>query len=139
MEAWQGDYARRSYGYSVFTQDIPPTQSGLALTICRKEDARWKICGIPEVLYTDNGSDFTSRDLEQVSADLKSDLYSQHQGSRAAEAASSASFIDRSDVSLRSSAKGYDPPVCGIRFAVDEATASGGLRGGHRPALVGYG
>jgi transposase InsO family protein len=99
MEAWQGDYARRSYGYSVFTQYIPPSQSGLALTICRKEDARWKICGIPEVLYTDNGSDFTSRDLEQVSADLKTDLYSQHQGYRAAEAASSASFIDRSDVS----------------------------------------
>ena len=35
-----------------------------------KEDARWKVCGIPEVLYTDNGSDFTSRHLEQVSADL---------------------------------------------------------------------
>jgi putative transposase len=26
---------------------------------------------IPEILYTDNGSDFTSRHLEQVSADLK--------------------------------------------------------------------
>jgi len=74
MEAWQGDYARRSYGYSVFTQDIPPSQSGLALTICRKEEPRWKICGIPEVLYTDNGSDFTSRHLEQVSADLKIQL-----------------------------------------------------------------
>jgi putative transposase len=29
------------------------------------------VCGIPDVLYTDNGSDFTSRHLEQVGADLK--------------------------------------------------------------------
>ncbi len=29
------------------------------------------MCGIPEVLYTDNGSDFTSHHLEQVGADLK--------------------------------------------------------------------
>ena len=29
------------------------------------------MCGIPDVLYTDNGSDFTSQHLEQVSADLK--------------------------------------------------------------------
>ena len=29
------------------------------------------MCGIPDVLYTDNGSDFTSNRLEQVGADLK--------------------------------------------------------------------
>jgi transposase InsO family protein len=29
------------------------------------------VCGIPEVLYTDHGSDVTSRHLEQVGADLK--------------------------------------------------------------------
>jgi putative transposase len=28
------------------------------------------VCGIPDVLYTDHGSDFTSRHLEQVAADL---------------------------------------------------------------------
>lgn len=32
------------------------------------------ICGIPGILYTDNGSDFTSHHLEQVSADLKIQL-----------------------------------------------------------------
>jgi putative transposase len=37
----------------------------------RKEDPRWTVCGIPEVLYTDHGSDFTSRHLEQVGANLK--------------------------------------------------------------------
>lgn len=29
------------------------------------------VCGIPEVLYTDHGSDFTSHHVEQVCADLK--------------------------------------------------------------------
>jgi len=29
------------------------------------------VCGIPQVLYTDHGSDFTSQHIEQVSADLK--------------------------------------------------------------------
>jgi putative transposase len=31
----------------------------------------WHICGILEILYTDNGSDFTSKHLEQVAVDLK--------------------------------------------------------------------
>jgi putative transposase len=43
----------------------------LRQAIWRKEDSRWIVCGIPDVLYTDNGSDFTSQHLEQVGADLK--------------------------------------------------------------------
>ena len=39
--------------------------------IWRKGHPHWHICGIPEVLYTDNGSDFTSKHLEQVEVDLK--------------------------------------------------------------------
>jgi putative transposase len=35
------------------------------------KDPRWIVCGVPDVLYTDNGSDFTSQHLEQVGADLK--------------------------------------------------------------------
>lgn len=48
-------------------------QTALALrqAIWRKPDAHWTIFGIPEVLYTDNGSDFTSTNLEQVAADIK--------------------------------------------------------------------
>jgi putative transposase len=33
----------------------------LRQAIWRKEDPRWIVCGIPDVLYTDNGSDFTSQ------------------------------------------------------------------------------
>jgi DNA invertase Pin-like site-specific DNA recombinase len=48
-------------------------QTALALrrAIWRKEDAAWTVCGIPDVLYTDHGSDFISRHIEQVCAELK--------------------------------------------------------------------
>ena len=67
------DYSRAIAGYFI-TFDPPSTlNTALALrqAIWRKEDARWHICGIPATFYTDNGSDFTSHHLEQVSADLK--------------------------------------------------------------------
>jgi putative transposase len=48
-------------------------QTALVLhqAIWRKSDPRWHLCGIPTRFYTDNGSDFTSRHLEQVAIDLK--------------------------------------------------------------------
>jgi putative transposase len=53
----------------------PPSaiQTALALrqAIWRKPQPGWHICGIPQVLYTDHGSDFTSQHIEQVAADLK--------------------------------------------------------------------
>lgn len=67
------DYSRAVAGYFLSFESPSSLNTALALrqAIWRKEDHRWKVCGIPEVLYTDNGSDFTSRHLEQVSADLK--------------------------------------------------------------------
>jgi hypothetical protein len=47
------------------------TSLTLRQAIWRKADERWIVFGIPEVLYTDNGSDFTSIHLEQVAADIK--------------------------------------------------------------------
>ena len=51
-----------------------PSAQGTALAlhqaIWRKGVGRWRVAGIPSVLYTDHGSDFTSRHLEQVAADL---------------------------------------------------------------------
>ena len=67
------DYSRAVAGYLLSFQDPSALHTSLALrqAIWRKEDARWVVCGIPDVLYTDNGSDFTSNHLEQVGADLK--------------------------------------------------------------------
>lgn len=70
------DQSRAIGGY--FLGFAAPTALQTALTlrqaIWRKADARWHVCGIPRVLYTDHGSDFTSRHLEQVAADLKMEL-----------------------------------------------------------------
>jgi putative transposase len=67
------DYSRAVAGYFLSFEAPSALHTSLALrqAIWRKEDSRWIVCGIPDVLYTDNGSDFTSRHLEQVSADLK--------------------------------------------------------------------
>jgi len=67
------DHSRAIAGF-LFTFDSPSAaQTALALrqAIWRKAEAHWIIFGIPEVLYTDNGSDFTSTHLEQVAVDMK--------------------------------------------------------------------
>ena len=47
-------------------------QTALALrqAIWRKAEPGWHVCGIPAVFYTDHGSDFASRHMEQAAADL---------------------------------------------------------------------
>ena len=69
----QDDYSRAVAGYFLFFEAPSTIQTALALrqAIWRKDDPRWHVCGIPDILYTDNGRDFTSQHLEQVAADLK--------------------------------------------------------------------
>jgi putative transposase len=69
----EDDYSRCIAGYFLSFKHPNTLHTGLALrqAIWRKPQANWRICGIPEVFYTDNGGDFTSRHMEQVSADLK--------------------------------------------------------------------
>lgn len=70
------DYSRAVAGYYVSLCAPTALQTALALhqAIWRKADPGWTICGIPAVLYTDHGSDFTSQHLEQVCAALKVQL-----------------------------------------------------------------
>jgi putative transposase len=67
------DYSRAVAGYFLSFEAPSALHTSLALrqAIWRKEEPHWIVCGIPDVLYTDHGSDFTSHHLEQVSADLK--------------------------------------------------------------------
>ena len=67
------DYSRAVAGYMLSFTPPSAIQTALALrqAIWRKPQAGWHICGIPQVLYTDHGSDFTSRHIEQVAVDLK--------------------------------------------------------------------
>lgn len=70
------DYSRAIAGYFLYFEAPSTIQTALTLhqAIWRKEEVRWRVCGIPDVLYTDNGSDFTSHHLEQVAADIKMQL-----------------------------------------------------------------
>lgn len=70
------DYSRAVPGYFIGFKAPSALITSLALrqAIWRKEDPRWHVCGIPEIFYTDHGSDFTSKHLEQVSTDLKIQL-----------------------------------------------------------------
>ena len=63
-------------GYLVSAGAPSAFQTSLALrqTILRKADPLWAVCGIPDVLYVDHGSDFTSKHLEQVAVDLHFEL-----------------------------------------------------------------
>jgi putative transposase len=67
------DYSRAVAGYFLFFEAPSAIQTALALrqAIWRKGIGAWHICGIPQILYTDHGSDFMSRHIEQVAADLK--------------------------------------------------------------------
>lgn len=70
------DYSRAIAAFRLFTTAPSALQTALALrdAIWRKSAPGWSICGIPTVLYTDHGSDFTSRHIEWVCADLKTRL-----------------------------------------------------------------
>ena len=56
------DYSRAIAGYYLSFDAPCALHTSLALrqAIWRKEDPRWHLCGIPQTLYSDNGSDFTS-------------------------------------------------------------------------------
>jgi len=66
------DHSRAIAGYMVFLGAPCVLNTCLALrhAIWRKADPAWPVCGVPDVLYVDHGSDFTSRHLDQVAASL---------------------------------------------------------------------
>ena len=66
------DHSRAVAGYMVFLGAPSALHTSLALrqAIWRKQDPAWPVCGIPDVLYVDHGSDFTSIHLDQAAADL---------------------------------------------------------------------
>lgn len=70
------DYSRAVPGYYLAFGDPDTMRTALMLRqgIWRKEDPRWHVCGIPDVFYTDNGSDYRSDHMEQVSVDIKMGL-----------------------------------------------------------------
>ena len=65
------DYSRAAAGYAVFLGAPTAERTALALhqAISRKVNAAWPVQGLPDVLYSDHGSDFTSSQLDRVCLD----------------------------------------------------------------------
>jgi putative transposase len=72
----EDDYSRAIAGYRLSFQAATALTTALTFrqAIWHKEDPRWPVCGIPSTFYTDHGSDFTSKHIEQVAADLGVEL-----------------------------------------------------------------
>lgn len=70
------DYSRAVSGFFIDFKSPDTFRTALTLrkAIWRKENRNWPICGIPETFYTDHGSDYTSKHMEQVSADIHMNL-----------------------------------------------------------------
>lgn len=68
----EDDHSRAICGYTVFTGAPSAMNTALALrqAIWHKSEPRWAMCGIPDVLYVDHGSDFTSSHVAQSAIDL---------------------------------------------------------------------
>lgn len=66
------DHSRAICGYTVFLGAPSAMNTALALrqAISPKTGAGWPMCGIPDILYVDHGSDFTSHHLTQTAMDL---------------------------------------------------------------------
>src|SRR5713226_980298 len=79
----EDDYSRAIASFRLSFQESTALTTALALrqAIWRKEEPRWQICGIPSVFYTDHGSDFTSKHMEQVAVDLGIELIFSEKGS----------------------------------------------------------
>jgi putative transposase len=67
------DHSRAIAGFFLTTAAPSAVNTALALrqAIWRKDDPDWPVCGIPEQLYVDNGSDFVSENIEQACIALK--------------------------------------------------------------------
>jgi len=65
------DHSRAVPGYTVFLEAPSALQTALALhqAVWHKSDPHWPVCGLPDVLYSDHGADFTSEHLAQVCHD----------------------------------------------------------------------
>ncbi len=67
------DFSRAICGYFLSFDAPSALATALALrqAIWRKHNPLWPMCGIPQILYTDHGSDFMSLHIEQVCINLK--------------------------------------------------------------------
>lgn len=66
------DYSRAIAGYTVAVSAPTAENSALAFhqAVARKRNPKWAVSGLPDILYSDHGSDFTSTRMEHVCLEL---------------------------------------------------------------------
>jgi putative transposase len=66
------DFSRAITGYYLALDAPASWKTALAFrqSILRKDDPRWHVFGIPEKFYTDHGSDYTSKRIELLCAEI---------------------------------------------------------------------
>ncbi len=67
------DHTRAVAGYTIFAGAPAALNLPCALrqAIWRKSDPAWSVCGVPDVLHVDHGTDFTSTHLGLAAAALR--------------------------------------------------------------------
>jgi putative transposase len=110
------DYSRAVAGYFLSFKDPSSVHTSLALrqAIWCKEDSRWMVRGIPDVLYAGYESDFTSRYLEQAAAELNIRLVFSLPGEPRSRCRLEQLFLTVNQWFL-CELDGYVPPGCAMR------------------------
>ena len=124
------DHSRAIATCRLFSEAPSALQTALALreAIWRKSDPAWPVCGIPAVLYTDHGSDFTSRHIERVCADLKIRLVFSLPG-RPRGRGRVERFFSTSNQRVLSELPGYlGPGASGTKASISMATLDRAIR-----------
>lgn len=105
------DYSRVICGYFLSFEAPCSVNTALALrqAIWRKQNPNWQVCGIPQILYSDNGSDFKSNHIKQVAADLKIQLKNSIPGKPQGRGRIERLFLTINQLLLMS-LPGYAPP-----------------------------
>lgn len=72
----EDDHSRAIAGYHLAFEKPSMLRTSLAFrhAVWHKADPSWRVCGIPETFYTDNGPDFVSNHIEEVAAELNVEL-----------------------------------------------------------------
>lgn len=72
----EDDHSRAIMGYRLSWSAPSSAQTSLVLrdAIGEKREKNWPMQGVPESFYTDHGSDFTSKHMEEVAVDLRMGL-----------------------------------------------------------------
>ncbi len=105
------DYSRAVAGYALFFGAPSAIQTALAYrhAMWHKSYEGWEISGIPDVLYTDHGSDFTSHHIEQLAISLKTRLIFSSVGQPRGRGKIERFFRSLSQI-LLPTLPGYQPP-----------------------------